>query len=355
MKVLAEKAPQPKATARAMPYSESKPSRGRSAASGAFDPPPRASTTIWQRTLHRIRRDRVLLVLAVPGIVILLLFRYVPLLGNVIAFQDFQPFLGIFNSPWAGLQNFSILTTPDFLNALRNTVILTVIQVIFVFPLPIVVAILLNGMLSGRLRQLVQSILYMPHFLSWVMIVALTQQLLGGAGVLNHALRNANLGTVNIIGNEHGFFALVASQVIWKDTGWATILFLAALSQIDVALYEAASVDGASRWQQTWHITLPGLRSIIILLLILRLGEALNTGFQQIILQQPAVGIHASEVLDTYVYNYGIVGGNWGAAAVVGLLKGLVGVALVIGANEVAHLFGEPGLFERQAKRSRRR
>ncbi|WP_433297758.1 ABC transporter permease [Pseudonocardia sp. CA-142604] len=309
------------------------------------------SSRFTERIVQRIRRDRILLVLAVPGILIILLFRYVPLLGNVIAFQDFQPFLGISESSWVGFDNFRILADPLFLNALTNTLIITLIQVVLVFPAPIIVALLLNSMLAERWKRLVQSILYMPHFLSWVMVVAITQQLLGGTGIINNALRGANLATVNIIGNEDWFFALITSQVIWKDTGWATILFLAALSRIDVGLYEAASVDGASRWRQLWHITLPGLRSIIILLLILRLGEALNVGFEQILLQQPAVGIRASEVLDTYVYNNGIIGGNWGAAAAVGLLKGIVGVVLVLGANKVAHMFGEPGLYDSRSSR----
>lgn len=299
-----------------------------------------------ERLAARIRRDRILLVLAFPGILLLLLFRYVPLLGNVIAFQDFQPFLGIWHSEWVGLTNFTILTQPDFLNALKNTVVIMLIQVLVVFPLPIVVAILLNSLLTEGIKRVVQSILYMPHFLSWVMVVAITQQFVGGTGLVNTGLRSAGLHPLDIVGNEHWFLALVTSQVIWKDTGWATILFLAALSRIDVGLYEAASVDGASRWRQTWHITLPGLKSIIILLLILRLGDALNVGFEQILLQQPAVGIHASEVLDTYVYNNGIIGGNWGPSAVVGLLKGVVGVILVIGANRIAHAFGEPGLYQ---------
>ncbi|HEY0247211.1 MAG TPA: ABC transporter permease subunit [Gryllotalpicola sp.] len=307
--------------------------------------------TFRQRLVQRAKRDRILLVLAVPGILLLLLFRYVPLLGNVIAFQDFQPFLGIFQSSWVGLQNFSILGDAEFLNALKNTVIITLIQVVLVFPLPIVVAILLNGMLSERIKRIVQSILYMPHFLSWVMVVAITQQFLGGTGIVNSGLRGAGMQTIDLVGNQHWFLTLITSQVIWKDTGWATILFLAALSRIDIGLYEAASVDGASRWRQTWHITLPGLRSIIILLLILRLGDALNVGFEQILLQQPAVGLHASEVLDTYVYNSGIIGGNWGPAAVVGLLKGVVGVILVIGANSIAHAFGEPGLYEGRSAR----
>jgi putative aldouronate transport system permease protein len=142
------------------------------------------------------------------------------------------------------------------------------------------------------------------------------------------------------------FYALITSQVIWKDTGWATILFLAVLAGIDKSLYEAAAVDGASRWRQTWHVTLPGMRPIIIMLFILKLGDSLSVGFEQLILQQDAVGVGVAQVLDTYVYNNGVVGGYWGVSAAVGLVKGLVGLVLVLMANKIAHMFGEEGVYK---------
>jgi putative aldouronate transport system permease protein len=297
---------------------------------------------------QRLRRDRVLLLLALPGVLLLVLFRYVPLLGNVIAFQDYQPYLGIMHSPWNGVENFTVIFNgnPAFRTALINTLVITVLQVVFVFPAPIALALLLHSLLSERLKRIVQSVLYLPHFLSWVIVVAVFQSMLGGSGMLNNWLRAHGHGTVSIIGNTGAFKELLTSQVIWKDTGWATILFLAALSQIDHLLYEAASVDGAGRWRQLRHITLPGLRSIIVLLFILRLGDVLSVGFEQIVLQQGAVGTQASEVLDTYVYHNGILGGQWGIAAAVGLVKGVVGVALVLTANKVAHLFGEQGVYQ---------
>ena len=297
---------------------------------------------------ERLRRDRVLLFLAIPGIAILLLFKYIPLLGNIIAFQNYQPFLGIMHSPWNGLDNFKVIFNGDnaFITALINTLVITLLQVVFVFPAPIALALLLNSLLSERLKKIVQSILYLPHFLSWVIAVAIFQSMLGGSGMLNNWLRSNEHGTIDIIGNAEMFKVLLTSQVIWKDTGWATILFLAALAGINAALYEAAAVDGAGRWRQMWHITLPGLRSIIILLLILRLGDALSVGFEQILLQQGAVGTQSSEVLDTYVYHNGILSGQWGVAAAVGLVKGVVGVALVLGANKIAHLFGEQGVYQ---------
>ncbi|WP_327637711.1 ABC transporter permease subunit [Kribbella sp. NBC_00482] len=298
---------------------------------------------------RRLLRDRVLLLFALPGIALIIAFHYVPLLGNVIAFKDYQPFLGINASDWSGWENFSVIFNgdPAFLRALKNTLILTSLQSIFVFPAPILLALLLNSLFSERIKRIAQSILYLPHFMSWVIVVALFQQMLGGSGLLNNYLRSHDLATINIIGNSELFHVLLTSQIIWKDTGWATILFLAALSQIDAQLYEAASVDGASRMKQLWHVTLPGLRGIIILLFILRLGDSLTVGFEQIILQQQAVGRDISEVLDTYVYNNGVLGGAWGVAAAVGLVKGIVGVILVLTANKVAHIFGEQGVYQR--------
>ncbi|WP_344239593.1 ABC transporter permease [Kribbella hippodromi] len=299
--------------------------------------------------LAKLRRDRMLLLFAAPGMILLIAFHYVPLLGNVIAFQDYLPFLGIRNSEWVGLQNFGVMFGADgaFLTALKNTLLLSLIQTVFVFPVPILLALALNSLLSERMKKLVQSILYLPHFLSWVIVVSLFQQILGGSGMLNQVLRAHGGHLINVIGNPDAFFALLTSQVIWKDSGWATILFLAALSRIDTEQYEAAAVDGASRARQLLHVTLPGLRGIIVLLLILKLGDSLTVGFEQIILQQPAVGQQASEVLDTYVYNNGIVNGDWGTAAAVGLVKGVVGAALVFGANKIAHLFGEAGVYQR--------
>jgi putative aldouronate transport system permease protein len=299
----------------------------------------------WQQ----LRRDRVLVLVALPGVASLLLFHYLPLLGNVIAFKNYLPYVGILDSPWVGMTNFAVIINGDpvFLNALVNTLIITTLQVLVVFPAPIALALLINSLMSDRLKRTVQSVLYLPYFLSWVIVVSIFQFMLGDAGLINNVLRDYQLGTVSIIGNPDAFFALVTGQVLWKEAGWATILFLAALARIDPALYEVSAVDGAGRWRQLWHITLPGLRSLIILLLILRLGDALSVGFEQIVLQQQAVGKDASEVLDTYVYNHGVVDGEWGSSAAVGLVKGLVGLLLVLGANRLAHRFGEQGVYQR--------
>lgn len=302
-----------------------------------------------RRSGQRFRRDKLLVVLGVPGAAALFLFQYVPLLGNIIAFQDYQPFTGIDGSPFVGLDNFSFLWEGNstFLNALANTLILTVIQTVFVFPIPLALALLLSSLAGERLKGLLQSVLYLPHFLSWVIVVAIFQQMLGNAGMLNTFMVQNDLPIIHIIGVPELFKALLTSQAIWKDAGWGTIIFLAAISQIDQEQYEASAVDGANAWQRLRYITLPSLKGIFILLLILRLGSSLSIGFEQIILQQGPVGLDASEVLDTWVYNNGIVGGDWGMSAAVGLVKGLVGVLLVIGANKLAHKFGEQGIYQK--------
>lgn len=302
----------------------------------------------FRAALRAAVRDRWLLALALPGIGIVILFYYVPLLGNVIAFKAYEPYIGILQSPWSGLQNFAIIVNgdPAFVGALVNTLIIFALQIILVFPAPIILALVLNSLMSDRVKGAVQSVLYLPHFLSWVIVVAIFQEMLGNAGLIDDFLRSHSMHAFTIIGNPALFKPLITGQVIWKETGWGTILFLAALSRVDASLYEATAVDGASPWQQMWHVTLPSLRPIIVLLLILRLGEVLNVGFEQIILQQGAVGIQASEVLDTYVYNNGIVAGNWGESAAVGIVKGLVGLALVLAANRLAHAFGERGIYQ---------
>jgi putative aldouronate transport system permease protein len=281
----------------------------------------------------------------VPGLVYFLLFRYVPLLGNVIAFQDYSPFTG-FDSPWVGLENFArLFTDPDFGTALRNTLEISILQLIFFFPAPILVALLLNSMINERAKRFMQSVLYLPHFISWVIIIALWQQLFGGAGLINQFLRESGQAGISIMNNPTFFKPLVVLELIWKETGWGTIIILAALTRIDVTLYEVAAMDGANRWQRLWNITMPGIRGVMVLLLILRLATTLNTGFEQMFLQRNAVGAQAAEVLDTFTYFRGIQGGDWGFSTAVGLVKGVFSAALVFAANKIAKAMGDEGAF----------
>ncbi|WP_017581418.1 ABC transporter permease [Nocardiopsis valliformis] len=296
----------------------------------------------------RLHRDWQLLLMTVPAIGLLALFHYAPTLGNVIAFQNYNPWDGVTGSPWVGLAQFErLFGDPRFWRAVGNTLVIAGVQLLFFFPIPIALAILLDSVLSPRLRLLMQSIVYMPHFFSWVLVVTLFQQILGGAGLFSQWLRQNGYAPLEIMTDPDAFLFVVTSQMIWKDAGWGTIIFLAALAAINPNLYESAAVDGAGRWRRMWHITLPGLRPVIILLLILKLGDILNVGFEQFFLQRDAFGSRVSEVLDTYIYHQTLVTGNFSAGAVAGLVKGLVGLVLILVANKVAHKMGENGIYRR--------
>ncbi|MFI6792431.1 ABC transporter permease [Nonomuraea sp. NPDC050383] len=296
----------------------------------------------------RLRRDWQLLLMTVPAIGLLIVFHYVPLLGNVIAFQDYSPYVGVKDSPWVGIANFQwLMLDESFWDATLNTLTITAFQLVFYFPVPIVLALLLDSVIRPRLRLLLQSIVYMPHFFSWVLVVTLFQQMFGGAGLLAQILRDHGHSGLDIMTNPDTFLLLVTSETIWKDAGWGAIIFLAALAAIDQNLYEAAAVDGAGRLRRMWHVTLPGLRPVVILLLILRLGDALNVGFEQFFIQRDAVGRDAAEVLDTFVYWRTLLTGEWSYGAAAGLVKGVVGLILILVANKVAHRFGEQGIYKR--------
>ncbi|MEU7934163.1 ABC transporter permease subunit [Micromonospora echinofusca] len=287
-----------------------------------------------------------------PAAALLLVFHYLPTLGNVIAFQDYNPFVGddpveaFWRSEWIGFGNFEALFgDPLFWDAVRNTLTITAFQLVFFFPLPILLAILLNSLVSARLRGFVQSVVYLPHFFSWVLVVTFFVQMLGGAGLLAQEMREAGMQPFDVMTNPDTFIVLVTAEAVWKDIGWGAIVFLAALAAIDPNLYEAAAADGAGRWRRLWHITLPGLRPVIVLLLIMRLGDALSVGFEQFILQREAVGREAAEVLDTFVYYQAISTQQWGLGAAAGLFKAVIGLVLILTANKVAHRLGEQGVY----------
>lgn len=305
-----------------------------------------SSATPSKRKGFQGRRGGALFLLMVPGLAYFLVFQYGALIVNVIAFKDYVPFLGLWGSPWTGLGNFQRLFQDGaFWHAVLNTAWIALLQLVFYFPVPLALALLLHSLTWSTVRRFVQSVVYLPHFISWVIVVALFQQVLGGTGMLNGYLGDAGLHTVDIIGNPDAFKPLLVAQVIWKDTGWGTIIFLAALSQVDEQLYEASAIDGAGPWQRFWHITLPAIHPVIVLLLIMRLGDILSVGFEQLLLQRDAVGPQSAEVIDTFVYYRGIVGGDYGPAVAAGLFKGVVGAVLVYAANKIAHRLGEQGVY----------
>ncbi|MEU9269299.1 ABC transporter permease subunit [Streptomyces sp. NPDC048251] len=302
----------------------------------------------------RLRRDRVLLLMTLPAVVLILLFNYVPILGNVVAFQDYDPYISdngivaIFHSPWVGLENFQRLFEDSaFWEAVRNTLVLFFLQLVLYFPIPIMLALLINSVVRPRIRAVSQAILYLPHFFSWVLVIAVFQQLFGGAGILSQLLRQHGYDGIDIMTDPETFKFLITAQSVWKDAGWGIIVFLAALASVNPDLYEAAAMDGANRWRRMWHVTLPALRPVIALLLVLRVGDALTVGFEQILLQRDAVGPGASEVLDTFVWWNGVRNQDFGYAAAAGLIKGVISLGLVLVANKVAHLMGEQGVYQK--------
>ncbi|MFF3409948.1 ABC transporter permease [Streptomyces sp. NPDC002742] len=302
----------------------------------------------------RFGRDRTLILMTLPAIALVLLFNYVPVLGNIVAFQDYDPYLSdngfvaMFQSPWTGLENFRrIFADSGFWHALQNTFVLFFLQLVLYFPIPVGLALLINSVVRPRVRAVAQAVMYLPHFFSWVLVVTVFQQIFGGAGIIAQTLRQHGHQGIDLMTDPGIFKFLVTAEGVWKDAGWGIIVFLAALSSVSPDLYEAAAMDGAGRRRRMWHITLPALRPVIALLLVLRVGDALTVGFEQLLLQRDSVGPGASEVLDTYVWWNGIRNQDFGYAAAAGLVKGVVGLGLVLTANKVAHLMGEQGVYEK--------
>ncbi|MNI28227.1 putative multiple-sugar transport system permease YteP [compost metagenome] len=295
----------------------------------------------------RLWRERYLFLLLMPGLLYFIIYRYVPMLGNIIAFQDYSPFRGFLHSDWVGLQHFkTIFSDQEVIRVLWNTLLLSFLQIAFAFPVPIILAIMLNEIKNERFKRIVQSIIYLPHFLSWVVVIGIVTIFLKSEGLVNRVLDTLfGMEPVSFLQQPGWFMPLIILEVIWKEAGWGTIIFLATLSGINPSLYEAAVVDGANRWRQIWHITLPGLRSTIIILFILRLGTVLDSGFEQVFLMLNPFTMDVGNVLDTFVYFKGIQQADFSFGTAVGLFKSVVGLILILIANRVAKKFGDEGVF----------
>ncbi|OUS78300.1 protein lplB [Paenibacillus sp. MY03] len=282
-----------------------------------------------------------------PGVIYFLLFKYLPMWGVLIAFKNYQPFLGFNGSEWVGFKHFiRFFSDPAFSQLFRNTIILALYNLVFFFPMPIVIALMLNEIGRAWYKRFVQTIIYIPHFFSWVAIVGIAYVLFTTeGGAVNEWFESMGMEKINILASEQWFRTVVTSEVIWKETGWGTIIFLAALTGVDPQLYEAARIDGANRFRQLWHITFPALRSVIIILFILRLGNFLDTGFEQIYLMLNATNREVGEVFDTYVYSMGILNGQFSFSTAIGLFKSAIGLLLVVAANHLARRFGEEGVY----------
>lgn len=324
-----------------------------SAATTEAPGPPRTSAgagPVRERRRRRgapLLRHRTLYLMAVPGIVYFLVFKYAPMGGLVIAFQDYMPFLGIGGSPWVGLDHFVRLFTEDtFVMLLRNTLVISLMLLVFAFPVPIVLALLLNELRGRWFKRSVQSVIYLPHFLSWVIVASIFYVLLStDGGSINNLIVDAGGEPVPFLTDPDWLRPLYIGQEIWKGAGWGTIVYLAAMTAVDTQLYEAAELDGAGRLRQSWHITLPAIRPTIIVMFILAIGDFLELGFEHMFLVMNSLNREVGEIFDTYVYTAGIQNGQLSYAAAVGLFKGLVGLLLVVMANRLAKRFGEEGVY----------
>jgi putative aldouronate transport system permease protein len=282
-----------------------------------------------------------------PGFIFFLIFKYAPLFGIVIAFQDYDPFSGFWHSPWVGMGQFKeLFQTPDFFGLLKNTMLLSAMNLFLFFPAPIILALLMNEIRLRFLKSSMQTIVYMPHFISWVVVVSITVVLFASQeGSINIWLASHGFERMSLLTDPRYFRWIYLFQNIWKETGWNAILFLAALASIDPSLYEAAVIDGASRWRQVWHINLPALRNVIVILFILRLGHTMEIGFEHIYLLQNPLNQTVSDIFDTYVYRVGILNARFSFTTAVGLFKSVVGLILVIIFNWLAKRMGEEGVY----------
>jgi len=267
----------------------------------------------------------------IPGLALILIFSYGPMIGLVIAFQKFNYASGLFGSSWNGLDNFKyVYSLPDTMNVIRNTIVISVMKIIAGLIAPIVTALLLNELRKQLFKRTIQTLIYLPNFLSWVILSGILIEILSPAtGILNSLMASIGLEKVFFLGDPGWFPYVLVGSDVWKEFGFSTIVYLAALASINPTLYEAAVIDGAGRWKQTWHVTLPGMLPIIVLLTTLSLGQVLNAGFDQVFNLYSPVVYSTGDILDTYVYRIGLVNGQFGVATAVGLFKSVISFFLI--------------------------
>lgn len=284
-----------------------------------------------------IVRDRYLYLLLLFPLAYFIIFKYGPMIGLQIAFKDYRINEGIFGSAWVGMKHFiRLFSTEDFYTILSNTIILSVSNIVFGFPMPIILAILLNEVRNMPFKRVTQSLLYMPHFISWIVLGGIITSILSpSTGVVNNIIKALGFESIYFMGDTGWWRIIYVISGIWKEAGWGTIIYLAAITGINGELYEAARIDGANKLRQMWHITLPGIRSTIAIMLIMRMGSVLQIGFEQIYSLQNDMVLSVSDVISTYEYRIGLLNMQYSYTTALGLFKGLVGLILVAGTNYV--------------------
>ncbi len=292
-------------------------------------------------------KNKVLYAMLIPGIVYYLVFWYTPMTGIIIAFKDFDIFSGILDSEWAGFKHFEALFKSDkFFEIFRNSLVISFYKLVINFPFAIFLAIMLNEARNFLFKRTVQTIIYLPYFLSWVVIAGIVTNLLSASdGIINVLIKASGEDPINFLANKDYFRSIIVLSDLWRSAGWNTIIILAALTNIDPQLYEAAKIDGAGKIQQILRITLPGIRSTIIVLLLMKIGNIMNNGFEQIFLLYNPNVYEVADVFETYVYRIGLVDSRYDFATAVGLFKSSVSLIMLLSANKLARIFGERGIF----------
>jgi putative aldouronate transport system permease protein len=300
-----------------------------------------------QLAMRYINKKKYLYILLIPAVVYFLIFNYVPMYGIIIAFKDFNFSKGIIHSPWIGFENFKYMFgLSDFYTVFWNSLYLSFLRLVFGFPFPILLALLLNEMRNRTYQRITQTIIYLPHFISWVVIGGILVNFLSPSwGVVNIFLKQFGFEPIFFLADTDYFRPLVLLSSMWKESGWESILYLAAMAGINTELYEAASIDGANRFQRIRFVTLPGIKSTIIILLILRLGHIMGNGFEQIFVLQNPLNLGVSEVFETYVYRVGLIGGRFSFGTTVGLFTSVIGLIFLLASNQIAKWMKEDGIW----------
>jgi putative aldouronate transport system permease protein len=293
-----------------------------------------------------LKKDWQLYSLLVLPIIYLLVFKYLPMLGNIIAFRKFIPGGNIFGEQWVGLHYIKMfISDPTFWHVFQNTLIISSLTLLFCFPAPIIFALLLNELTSKKFKKFVQTVSYLPHFLSMVIVAGMVLQITAGNGAINALIESFGGEPIYFIQEAGWFRTIYVSSEMWQSMGWGAILYLAALTNIDESLYEAAKIDGANRWKQTIHITIPGILPTIVTLLILNIGQLMAVGFEKVLLLYNPLNYETSDVISTYLYRIGLESSNFSYATAIGLFEALIGLTLVLSANAISRKLTDNSLW----------
>lgn len=307
---------------------------------------PEHERTAWERFCKDVIRDKWLYLLLLPGIVFLIIFRYIPIFGNVIAFMDYNPYDASQNV-WVGLKHFQdLLTRPQFLQVFGNTLYISILKMVCGFPIPIILALMMNEMRNLKFKKVAQTLLYLPNFISWVVLAGLIMNMLDpDTGLVTSIINSITGEQVQVLTDTRYFVPMLVITDIYKGAGWGTIIYFAALSGIDPQLYEAAEIDGARKWKQLLHITLPSITPTIVVMLILSCNNIVNAGFDQIFMLYSALVYSVADIIDTYVYRIGIKNADYSFSTAAGLFKSVIAFVMILIVNTVAKKTGNEGIW----------